>query len=160
MSGCDDSSLELVIVPMERYRELPELICRSIRQSAIVRDYGSEIAENICAVYNPETIGGVLEDAHVIAVEREGTYIGTGCLKGFFVTTVFVLPSEHGRGIGRAIMKSLEMEAIRRGLREVELHSSISAAPFYERIGYEYVLRELQDGGNRGDHFHMKKLLA
>lgn len=49
----------------------------------------------------------------------------------------YVLPEAQFKGVGRALLESIEAEARLRGFREISLESTISARAFYRRHGYE-----------------------
>jgi predicted GNAT family N-acyltransferase len=50
---------------------------------------------------------------------------------------VAVAASAQRRGIGRALNAFAEKLASERGFRDVTLHARVTAAPFYEKMGYE-----------------------
>lgn len=50
---------------------------------------------------------------------------------------VFVLPDSMGAGIGRQLLVYLEAMAAAAGLDQVVLHSTLNAAAFYCKCGYE-----------------------
>ena len=83
-------------------------------------------------------------DIHV--AETEGAVVGFLALLGSFVGGLFVDPSRHGQGIGRALV----LEARRRHpVLEVEVYEANAAARgFYARIGFvETGRRERDDQG-------------
>lgn len=49
---------------------------------------------------------------------------------------LFVDGSQHGKGIGRALMSRFEAEARKRKSGEIKVRSSLYAAPFYQALGY------------------------
>lgn len=49
----------------------------------------------------------------------------------------YVSPIAAGRGIGRALVERLEDIAANKGAAYLWLHSSLTAHPFYEALGYE-----------------------
>lgn len=82
---------------------------------------------------------------HVLALGESGVLLGTARLMPAAgdaerqLRQVAVRPDSHGRGIGRALVSALEIEAAEQGANAVWLHARESAFPFYERLGYEYV---------------------
>lgn len=48
----------------------------------------------------------------------------------------YVLPEVQFKGVGRAMLESIEAEARLRGFHELSLESTISAGAFYRRHGY------------------------
>lgn len=73
----------------------------------------------------------------------------------------YVSPEAAGRGIGRALVFKLEHIAMNEGVTSLWLHSSLTAHPFYEALGYEteghgeHVLRS----GQRMACVYMRKTL-
>jgi putative acetyltransferase len=57
------------------------------------------------------------------------------------VDLVFVDPGFAGRGIGRALLRAVEAEALARGVTRLTTDASRTARPFFERQGFE-ALRE------------------
>lgn len=64
---------------------------------------------------------------------------------------LFYVHHDHqGKGIGRALMQRLRAEAASRGLRQLYCEASITAQPFFENMGFEFVEnRELERKGKR-----------
>jgi GNAT superfamily N-acetyltransferase len=52
------------------------------------------------------------------------------------IDAIFVLPSHMGRGVGKQIMTFLERLALKHGLGEICLESTLNAAPFYRSCGF------------------------
>lgn len=71
---------------------------------------------------------------------------------------VAVLPAQRGRGVGAALMFALEGEAARTGRNVMVLASQLSAAPFYQRLGYQRDGEVFVDAGL--DHVMMRKAIA
>lgn len=58
---------------------------------------------------------------------------------GFNILALAVLPQSQGKGIGKALLQGLEVEAQRRGYAFIRLNSAdhrIRAHAFYEQVGY------------------------
>jgi putative acetyltransferase len=49
----------------------------------------------------------------------------------------YVAPEASRRGVGSALVRKLEQVAHEQGLAFLELDSSVTAAPFYDTLGYE-----------------------
>lgn len=62
---------------------------------------------------------------------------------------LFYVHHDHqGKGIGRALMQRLRVEAASRGLHQLYCEASITARPFFENMGFEFVEdRELERKG-------------
>jgi GNAT superfamily N-acetyltransferase len=104
-----------------------------------------------CAnAYTPEQLeewtGGAVSVAFANAVEDRfyvamvgGRVTGTGMinLTTGKIDAIFVHPDFMRRGIGTAMVAHLEALARDEGLRQVMLDSTLNAAPFYRRAGFE-----------------------
>ena len=95
---------------------------------------------------------------HVLAFDENGHAIGTGRLdEDGKIGRVAVTAALRGTGVGRAMMEHLQRVARDRGLAEVWCHAQISAAPFYERLGYVSVGDRFVEAGI--EHVHMRRQL-
>jgi GNAT superfamily N-acetyltransferase len=85
-----------------------------------------------------ETFTRRVADAFYVATV-DGTVVGTGMidLTAGKIDAVFVLPAYMGRGVGRTIMEYLEHLAVEAGLADIQLESTLNAAPFYRELGFE-----------------------
>lgn len=63
------------------------------------------------------------------------------------VGRVAVRSGLRGRGIGAAMMRELEREAVERGLLVVELHAQVDVEGFYRRLGYQTVGEHYLEAG-------------
>ena len=82
----------------------------------------------------------ILEDAgknHVIVIKDKNIIIGTGTLKYTHIKRVFIKPTYQGKGLGGLIMNDLEEKAKNKNLKLVELHSSLFAKSFYDKLNYK-----------------------
>lgn len=64
----------------------------------------------------------------------------------------------RGAGHGAALVRALEADAVKRGLRVAYLSGQVVAVPFYERLGYTAYGEVFDDAGI--DHRHMSRPLA
>ncbi|MGF9754477.1 GNAT family N-acetyltransferase [Microvirga sp. 0TCS3.31] len=95
---------------------------------------------------------GPLDADYVAAVEEHETWlacldaspVGFAVLAGdgsdvLVLENVAVLPSHHGRGVGRALLELAEARATARGCRRIRLFTHVTMVEnqaLYERIGY------------------------
>jgi ribosomal protein S18 acetylase RimI-like enzyme len=68
-------------------------------------------------------------------VELNG-WLETASLDGDIVRTVFVAPDVQSRGVGRRLMHELERRARTKGITKLSVPSSITAEPFYAKLGF------------------------
>lgn len=55
------------------------------------------------------------------------------------IRAVFIDPRCQGRGIGRALMAEVEREATERGVEVLAVPSTVTAEPFYAKLGFSPV---------------------
>ena len=51
---------------------------------------------------------------------------------------IFVLPEYQGKGVGRKIIETLESDDYFLRAKRIEIPASITACPFYKKMGYSY----------------------
>jgi predicted GNAT family N-acyltransferase len=121
------------------------------------RDYASIRSVRFAVFVDEQQIPPELEmddrDAecdHWLATDERGEAIGTVRLdlgaRGK-VGRLAVLARERGRGVGRALMLSVHELARERGLPRVWCHAQISAAPFYQGLGYRIASEPFEEAG-------------
>ncbi len=79
--------------------------------------------------------------AHVLAYQ-DTHCIGTGRLTDLGggkaqIGRMAVLAKFRGKGVGKQILRKLVDLATSQGVREIILHSQVSAIPFYEKLGFQ-----------------------
>ena len=82
---------------------------------------------------------------HFYVVEESGSIIGCGAIGPYWGKTdesslfsIFVHPDHQGKGIGRAIMETLEQDEFALRARRIEIPASITGLPFYQKMGYSF----------------------
>ncbi len=91
----------------------------------------------------------VREDDRAIGVVRlswDGGYVA-------FLSDVIVLPEYQGKGIGRAIIDTLEKDEFFLRAKRIEIPASITGVPFYLKMGYNY-----KNGITEPDEEHLIRL--
>ncbi|MBH0330250.1 acetyltransferase [Brevibacillus brevis] len=78
-----------------------------------------------------------------------------------YLDRLFVHKEHQGQGIASALVDTLESEAKKLGLIEIETDSSITARPFFERKGYIVVKSQIVErNSTKLMNFRMKKILC
>jgi GNAT superfamily N-acetyltransferase len=117
-------------------------VCWEVRRTAVM----SQCANAYPLEQLEEWTGGTVSVAFANAVEDrfyvamvEGRVAGTGMinLATGKIDAIFVHPDFMRRGVGAAMVAHLEALARAEGLHEVMLDSTLNAAPFYRRVGFE-----------------------
>ena len=124
--------------------EVPELIVTTLRTTNI-KDYSSEYIENDVKILQPHNILERAKWTHFYVVCDEYKIVGCGAIGPYWdkedessLFTVFVLPEYQGKGIGRSIIETLEKDEYFLRAKRIEIPASITGAPFYRKMGYEY----------------------
>jgi predicted GNAT family N-acyltransferase len=95
---------------------------------------------------------------HALAVDADGTPIGTGRLApDGKIGRMAVLPDWRERGVGTAVLDFLLDCARQRGIKEARLNAQSHALEFYVRHGFEAYDDEFMEAGI--PHRHMKRSL-
>ena len=128
----------------EDANELADVIAKTLRTTNI-KDYSLEYIENDISFLTAEkliersswtNIYVVCDDNKIIGCGAIGSYWGKEDESSLF--TIFVLPDYQRKGIGRKIIQTLEQDEFFLRAKRIEIPASITAIPFYLKMGYTY----------------------
>lgn len=145
----------------EDAEETSRMIAAALRETN-GPDYPAEEIEALAAFYSPAGVLRRAGESHMYVACEDGAVIGCGAVSGYngseresYIMSLFVLPGCQGRGVGRKILETLEVDGIFLRAERVELGSSITAHGFYQKMGYT----DLSGGGepDAGGAIHMEK---
>ncbi len=124
--------------------EVSALIITTLRTTNI-KNYSSEYIENDVRILQPHNILERAKLTYFYVVCDEHKIIGCGAIGPYWgkedessLFTVFVLPEYQGKGIGRKIIGTLEQDEYFLRAKRIEIPASITGAPFYRKMGYNY----------------------
>jgi predicted N-acetyltransferase YhbS len=120
---------------------ISHVIVRALQETN-AKDYSPEIIASVVANFSPERISRLLAERVVLVAISGIEILGTASLQGPTIRTVFVRPDAQGRGIGAALMKEIEQVARQHGLTRLTVPSSVTAEPFYQKLGFDPVRDE------------------
>lgn len=103
------------------------------------KDYTAAVIARVAQSFSPTAVLGLLERRIVFVAAVGNEIVGTASLDGGSVRTVFIKPHYQGRGIGRALMARVEQAAIEKGVMILTVPSSVTAEPFYAKLGFKPV---------------------
>ena len=101
------------------------------------KDYPEAVIARVERNFSPAAVSDLLARRLVLVAVKESAVVGTASLDGDVVRTVFIDPGCQGRGIGRALMAEIERAAIEKGVAVLAVPSSVTAEPFYAKLGFK-----------------------
>lgn len=139
-------------------QRVSELIQTTLRISN-AGDYPREI-DGLIELHTPEYITKRADWTHFYVAEDNGDIVGCGAIGPYWdrtdessLFTLFVRPERQGRGIGRSVVEALERDEFFLRARRVEVPASLTALPFYLKMGYRY-----KDGNREPDAERLVRL--
>ncbi len=136
-----------------------ELIRNTIRISN-VKDYPFELMERLIESQTPQHVIERASWTHFYVVQEQEKIIGCGAIGPYWgkedessLFTIFVLPENQGKGIGRAIINTLENDVYFLRARRIEIPASITGVPFYLKMGYHF-----KNGISEPDNEHIIRM--
>ena len=137
------SKLDIRPIRKEEYPQVVELI-RQVMLEVNIKDYDEAYLQEYVKRYDDRELAA----CGAVAPSEE--------MRGAMeIRSVYVRPDVEGMGIGREIMAVLEGDSAFLTARWVVVSASITAHPFYAKLGYTYV------GGEpvleENDHYWMEK---
>ena len=117
------------------------------------KDYSEEWINALEKRVQPSLILERAGWTHFYVVEEKDTIIGCGSIGPYWgsetessLFNIFVLPEYQGKGIGRKIVETLELDEYFIRANRIEVAASITAVNFYRKLGYDY-----KNGDDRPD---------
>ena len=121
-----------------------DVICTTLAISNR-KDYSPEFIKENIKSHSPEIIAARAGEAHFYVAMDGETIIGCGGITGYwgsteesYLTSIFVLPAYQGKGVGRQIVEALEADEYFLRAWRIEVGSSLTAVPFYQKMGYTF----------------------
>ena len=136
-----------------------ELIITTIRISN-TRDYPAEMMEELVKTQTAEHVLQRASWTHFYVAEENGTVIGCGAIGPYWgkedessLFSIFVHPEYQAKGIGKAIVRTLEQDEFALRAKRIEIPASITGLPFYLKLGYGF-----KDGKEEVDEEQLYRL--
>ena len=140
-------------------KAVSELIRKTIRISN-TKDYPVDLMEQLIETESPEHVLERASWTHFYVAEEQDNIIGCGAIGPSWgkedessLFTIFVLPEYQWKGIGRAIIDTLEKDEFFLRAKRIEIPASITGVPFYLKMGYNY-----KNGITEPDEEHLIRL--
>jgi putative acetyltransferase len=151
----------------EDARGILEAHYSAVHQTA-AKDYTAEILKVWSTPITTERIDQYLRNAlpneTTVVAEVGGRIAGFGVIVESFneLRAVYVAAEFGNQGVGSALLRELERLAKERGCPALQMDSSLTAAPFYLRHGYEELghADHTLSGGEKMACVRMRKMLG
>lgn len=112
------------------------------------RDYPIDVIARVAINFTPDAVLALLKRRLVLVAIQDQMIVATAALDGNVVRSVFVNPALQGQGIGRLLMIEIELRAREAGVTVLSVPSSLTAEPFYTKLGFNTV-RDVYHGNER-----------
>jgi GNAT superfamily N-acetyltransferase len=100
------------------------------------------VAKNV-----PATVGAELARSFALVAVGPAGVEAVGALDGDRLERVYVHPRCQGQGTGTLLVRALEAEARRRGVRRLALQASPASVTFYRALGFDALGEETSRSG-------------
>lgn len=117
---------------------LSGLIRRTIRVSNS-KDYDQQSIDLLCSIFEPEPVAKRIANEHILLGFVGVDLVGTAGLRRDYLRSMFIEPTYQRQGLGKVLVAEIEEVARQNAISEMMVHSSVTARPFYEALGYEFV---------------------
>ncbi len=153
--------MEVHLIQPNQCKQVADMIERSVRFSQFAKFYPQLKIEHIVQKLNADAIKERASWTHFYVIEEKQKIIACGAIGPYWdsqtesaLFTIFVDSAYQGQGYGRKIIETLEADEYFERAQRIEVAASISALPFYRKMGYEHKNGELiyEDG-----HFKLEK---
>ena len=125
-------------------KEVSDLIRKTLMESNST-DYPENIIEELVERHTPEYIKDRAGWTHFYVASEKGQIIGCGAIGPYWdkedesaLFSLFVLPEIQKKGVGKALVETLEQDEYARRAKRIEIAASITGLEFYKKLGYEY----------------------
>ena len=143
------------------YRAVADMIGRALENSAFARFYPQGSIAYIKECLDEAGVKKRASWTHFYVVEESNEIVGCGAIGPYYdsltessLFSIFVDSKYQGMGYGKKIVETLEQDEYFKRAKRIEIPASMSAIPFYRKLGYEHKNGELiYDDG----HFALEK---
>ena len=143
------------------YQNVANMIERSVKNSAFAKFYPQKTIDETIESLNAEGVKQRVSWTHFYVIEEDKQIVACGAIGPYWdsevessLFSIFVDDRFQGKGYGRKIVETLEKDEFFVRANRIEVPASMSAIPFYRKLGYNHKNGELvfADG-----HFALEK---
>lgn len=149
------------LITEKDYKNVADMIARSVSNSAFTKFYPQQSIDYIKKSLDADGVKKRASWTHFYVIEKDNKIIACGAIGPYWdsktessLFNIFVDENYQGQGFGRKIIETLEKDKYFKRAKRIEVPASMSAIPFYRKMGYEHKNGELvfDDG-----HFSLEK---
>lgn len=129
-------------------RPVSDVIRRTMRASNSA-DYPPETLKPLIEYFSPEKVLLLAAERLCFVAEVGNKIVGTAALENSELQTFFVHPDFQRKRIGTLLLESIERFARLSKIKKITVASSLTAVPFYEKMGYRKRGRERESTAGR-----------
>ncbi|MGL5995934.1 MAG: GNAT family acetyltransferase [Pseudomonas proteolytica] len=111
-------------------------------------DYPADVIARVASNFTPQAVLQLLTRRTVLVALQDQQIVATAALDANVVRSVFVNPALQGQGVGRQLMVDIELRAREAGVTVLSVPSSLTAEPFYTKLGF-HTVRDVYHGNER-----------
>lgn len=149
------------LITEKDYKNVADMIARSVSNSAFTKFYPQQTIDYIKKSLAADGVKKRASWTHFYVIEKDNKIIACGAIGPYWdsktessLFNIFVDGNYQGQGFGRKIIETLEKDEYFKRAKRIEVPASMSAIPFYRKMGYEHKNGELiYDDG----HFSLEK---
>ena len=142
--------MEIRLINENEYGEVSKMIARSLENSAFAVFYPQCSVEYMKEILNAEGVEQRAKNSHFYVLLEEGSIVGCGAIAPYDgscdesqLCNIFVDAGKQGKGFGKKIIETLEKDEYFLRAKRIEISASVSAIPFYRKLGYEHKNHDL-----------------
>ena len=157
--------MNIRLIKETEYKTVADLIYRAISNPPFSTFYPQFSIKYLAKALDEKGVKKRASWTHFYVVEIDGEIVGCGAIGPYWdsltessLFSIFVDPRFQGQGIGRKIIETLEQDEFFKRADRIEVPASMSAIPFYRKMGYEHKNGELNfhDGEFKLEKFNKK----
>ena len=149
------------LITEKDYKNVADMIAQSVSNSAFTKFYPQQSIDYIKKSLDADGVKKRASWTHFYVIEKDNKIIACGAIGPYWdsktessLFNIFVDENYQGQGFGRKIIETLEKDEYFKRAKRIEAPASMSAIPFYRKMGYEHKNGELiYDDG----HFSLEK---
>ena len=153
--------MNIRLITDKDYKAVAEMIARSVRGDNFANYYPQKSIDDIINNLNEDGVKNRASWTHFYVIEEDDIIVACGAIGPYWdsltessLFSIFVDDNYKGKGYGRKIIETLEQDEYFKRAKRIEIPASMSAIPFYRKMGYNHKNGELTYSD---EHFCLEK---